>query len=135
MQLESALAPSVVLDALDRGVIFSGLVTDGDTKTHQKLHSAGLYKHLGIHEIERIECLAHVCKRIKINIIRRQEKALKLNKAERNLQKQLLAKGGMSESEILKQISSQFRGTIQNDSRKRETWEGPAKVIRTVKHM
>ena len=91
-----------------------------------------LAKHHCIHEIERIECLAHVCKRIKINIIRRQEKALKLNKAERNLQKQLLAKGGMSESEILKQISSQFRGTIQKDSRKRETWEGPAKVIRTV---
>ena len=51
VQLESALAPSVVLDALDRGVIFSGLVTDSDTKTHQKLHSADLYKHLGIHAV------------------------------------------------------------------------------------
>ena len=132
MQLESALVPSVVQDALDRGVIFSRLVADGDTKTHQKLHSAGLYKHLGIHEIERIECLAHVCKRIKINIIRRQEKALKLNRAEKNLQKQLLAQGGMSEAEALKQVSPEFRGTLQKDSRKRGTWEGAAKVIRTV---
>ena len=133
VQLESALAPSVVQDALDRGVIFSGLVTDGDTKTHHKLHSAGLYQHLGIHEIERIECLAHVCKRIKINIIRKQEKALKLNRDQKNLQKQLLTQGGgMSEAEALKQVSPAFRGTLQKDSRKRGTWEGPTKAIRTV---
>ena len=37
VQLESALAPLVVQIALERGVIFSGLVTDGDTKTHNTL--------------------------------------------------------------------------------------------------
>ena len=37
VQLESAIAPKVIGDALARGVIFSAIVSDGDNKTHDVL--------------------------------------------------------------------------------------------------
>ena len=76
MQLESALAPIVVRSALSRGIIFSGIVTDGDNKTHDVLRQKDIYRDVGS-AIERLECLAHVAKRIKTNLCKAQEKTLK----------------------------------------------------------
>ena len=74
VQLESALAPTVRKSALNIGVVFSGIVTDGDNKTHDSLRKEKVYEHLGIHEIERIECLANVAKRMKISLCNAQKK-------------------------------------------------------------
>ena len=78
VQLESALAPVVVRQAYDRGIIFSGLVCDGDNKTIQALKEAQVYQQLGQNfEISRLECLSHVAKSMKINLCNRQEPVLK----------------------------------------------------------
>ena len=77
VQVESALAPVVVGNALGRGIIFSGLVTDGDNKTHEVLRKANLDHHLGIDSIEHLECLSHVAKRLKANLCKRQYKLMK----------------------------------------------------------
>ena len=42
VQLESAVAPSIISQALDRGVVFSGIGTDGDNKTFEVLKKANL---------------------------------------------------------------------------------------------
>lgn len=43
--------------ALERGVVFSGLVTDGDNKTHEALKNV----YLGVYDnIERFECLRYM---------------------------------------------------------------------------
>ena len=46
VHLESAIAPRVISEALDRGVRFTGIVSDGDNKTHEILQKAGVYNHL-----------------------------------------------------------------------------------------
>ena len=69
VQLKSALAPVVVRQAYDRGIIFSGLVCDGDNKTIEALKDARVYQQLGEDlDISRLECLSHVAKRMKINL-------------------------------------------------------------------
>ena len=78
VQLESALALVVVRQAYDRGIIFSGLVCDGDNKTIKALKDALVYQQLGQDlEINRLECLSHVVKRIKINLCNLHEAVLK----------------------------------------------------------
>ena len=54
--------------AYDRGIIFSGVVSDGDNKTDAALKDADIYKTLGF-DIEngRLECLNHVLKMMKTN--------------------------------------------------------------------
>ena len=78
VHLESAIAPKVISDALERGIVFSGIVSDGDNKTHEALLKADVYGHLESGEaIERFECISHVAKRMKSNLNKRQEKVLK----------------------------------------------------------
>ena len=79
VHLESAIAPQVVQQALERGIFFSGLVCDGDTKTHDVLSQENIYGDIvNAGEIQRIECLAHVCKRLKANLIKKHEREMKL---------------------------------------------------------
>ena len=133
VQLESALAPAVVESALNIGVIFSGMVTDGDNKTHEALRNAGVYEHLGIADIERLECLAHVAKRIKINICNAQEKFLKSKRIEKEIQKRVLTTAKKSEDEIAKQLTPIFRGKLRQDSREHGQWDfGHSKAIHTI---
>ena len=61
VQLESALAlaPVVIRQAYDRGIIFAGLVCDGDNKTIEALKDARVYHQLGEDlNINRLECLS-----------------------------------------------------------------------------
>ena len=133
VQLESALAPTVVRSALNIGVVFSGIVTDGDNKTHESLRKEKVYEHLGIHEIERMECLAHVAKRMKINLCNAQEKLLKSKRTEKEFQKRMLTTAKKSKEEIAKQLNPIFRGKLRQDSRRRGQWAyGPSKAIQTI---
>ena len=121
VQLESALAPSVVRDALSRGVVFSGIVTDGDNKTYEILRQEDIYSQLGF-QIERLECLAHVAKRVKTNLCKAQEKALKSQRTEKEYQKRVLTSSSMPPSQIKKQLAS-FKGKLRKDSTKRTQWD------------
>ena len=122
IQLESALAPAIVRSALNIGVIFSGMVTDGDNRTHEALRKEKVYEHLGIHDIERMECLAHVAKIMKINLCNAQEKLLKSKRTEKEIQKCVLITAKKSKGEIAKQLNPMFRGKLRQDSRKRGQW-------------
>lgn len=53
VHLESAIAPKVIKNALDRGIKFSGLVCDGDHKSHEVLNAANIYEGLENPEILR----------------------------------------------------------------------------------
>ena len=132
VQLESALAPAVVRSALNIGVVFSGIVTDGDNKTHESLRKENVYEHLGIHEIERLECLDHVAKRMKINLCNAQEKLLKSKRTEKEIQKRMLTTARKSKEKIAKQLNPLFRVKLRQDSRKRGQWTfGHSKPIQT----
>ena len=63
------------------GVIFTGMETDGDNKTHESLQKAK-FTHLDVGEINCLECFEHAVKRMKINFFHAQEKALKSQRTE-----------------------------------------------------
>ena len=134
VQLESALAPVVVGDALDRGIIFSGLVTDGDNKTHEVLRKAKLYQHLGIDSIEHLECLSHVAKRLKANLCKRQDKLMKeIRSRKAGAREFYTSELQMGKGEVSKKIDSTFKGKLRKDSRQRLEWGSDTSMaIRTV---
>ena len=135
VQLESQIAPNVVQKALELGVIFSGIVTDGDNKTHEVLRKSKPYQHLGIYEIERLECLAHVAKRLKKNICNYQEKSLKSHRNEKEFDRRLLSKGSMSKGEITKSLNTKYFKMTKRDSGKRDqdSWgKGKSREIKTI---
>ena len=66
VHLEWAIAPKIISEALERGVVFSGIVSDGYNKTHDVHLKSGVYEHLeNPQTIERFECIAHVAKLMK----------------------------------------------------------------------
>ena len=132
VQLESAIAPRVIGDALKRGVVFSAIVSDGDNKTHDVLAKAGVYKDLGdAPTIERFECIAHVAKRLKSNLHKRQDKVLKTARADKVAMSRSLTKKGLGKKEVSKRVAPLFKGKIQRSSKGRESWDGkPATEIR-----
>ena len=131
VQLESALAPTVVRSALSRGVIFLGIVTNGDNKTSEVLRQEDIYSHVGC-QIERLECLAHVAKRIKTNLCKAQEKSLKSQRTEKEIKKRVMTASAMPQNQIKKQLSS-FRRKLRKDSTKRAEWGSiQSRVILTI---
>ena len=69
VHLESLFVPLVVPQAYDRGIIFSGVVSDGDNKTDAALKDAEIHKKLEFNlEIGRLGCVSHVLKRMKSNL-------------------------------------------------------------------
>ena len=134
VHLESALAPKVITEALERGVRFTAIVSDGDNKTHDILMKSGIYNHLeGSPTIERYECLAHVAKRMKTNLHKKQEKILKLVRSDKEFLLRDLAKKGASKKDITKKLAPQFRGKIQRTSLLRDTWDSTkGKELRTL---
>ena len=109
------------------------MVTDGDNKTSEILNKQDLYSHLGNEKIERLECLSHVAKRMKINLVKRQEKVLKTAKFEKAGAKQFYEKElQLSKKELTKKLG-EFRGKVRRDATKRTEWdELPSKAIRTI---
>ena len=110
VHLESALAPKVITMAMQRGVRFTAIVSDGDNKTHDVLVKSGIYSHLdGSPTIERFECLAHVAKRMKTNLHKKQEKVLKLVRAHKDFLSREEAKKGIKK-ENFQEIGSFIQG-------------------------
>ena len=126
VQLESALAPVIVRQAYDRGIIFSGLVCDGDNKTIEALKDARVYQQLGQNfEISRLECLSHVAKRMKINLCNRQEAVLKEARNDKKAEvRYLMKEKQMNKQEVNKKIGKKYVGTLKADSKVREGWKG-----------
>ena len=134
VHLESAIAPKVVSDVLEKGVLFSAIVTDGDNKTHNVLEKANLYSHLpGSKIIERYECIAHVVKRLKSNLFKRQEKVLKDTRSAKAAESRKMTKQGKSQSEIKKALDPEFRGQLQRSSKPRGSWD--ADSCEVIKHL
>ena len=134
VQLESALAPSVVSQALERGIVFSGIVTDGDNKTHEVLRKANLYNHLGISSIGHLECLSHVAKRLKTNLCKRQDKVMKSVRSKKEGAREFYSTElHMSHGDVRKRIDTTYRGKLRKDSRQRNDWgSDTSHSIRTV---
>ena len=126
VQLESALAPVVVRQAYDRGIIFSGLVYDGDNKTIEALKEAQVYQQLGQNfEISRLECLSHVAKRMKINFCHRQEAVLKEARNDKKAEvRYLMKEKQMNKQEVNKTIGKKYVGSLKANSKVREGWKG-----------
>ena len=132
VQLESAIAPKVIADALSRGIIFSAIVSDGDNKTHDVLAKAGIYNEIrDAPTIDRFECIAHVAKRLKSNLHKRQEKVLKTARADKAAMSRTLSKKGFGKKEVSKKVDPLFKGMIQRSSKARDSWDSnPAQEIR-----
>ena len=97
VQLESAIAPKVIGNALARGVIFSSIVSDGDNKTHDVLEKAAVYQNIrDAPTIERFECIAHVAKRTKTNLHKHQEKVLKTAGSAKGAMSRALSQKGLT---------------------------------------
>ena len=113
--MESAIAPQVVQQALERGIIFSGLVCDGDTKTHVALNHADIYRDIDNSvEIQRIECLAHVCRRLKAYLLKKHEREMNLVKAGKDADIRRMARQGASSNEITKLVAASGGTRISN---------------------
>ena len=99
----------MINDALDKGVIFSAIVSDGDNKTHDILAKADIYKDIpGSPSIGRFECIAHVAKRMKSNLFKHQDKVLKLARADKSSKSREMSKEGIYTTQIKKVLDPKF---------------------------
>ena len=134
VHLKSAIGPKVIAGALERGVIFSAIVSDGDNKTHDALGKDDIYHNIpGSPSIDRFECIAHVAKRMKSNLFKRQEKVLKLSRADKASKSREMAKKDISKAVIKKLFDKEYRGRLQRSSKGRESWQSGASL--EIKHL
>ena len=130
VHLESLLAPLVVRQAYDRGVIFTGVVSDGDNKTDAAIKDADIYKTLGFDlEIGRLECLSHVLKRMKSNLCKKQVVELKDARTSKKVHTKELMKSGKSKKEASKILAAEYAGTLRKVSKTREIWESSSTSV------
>ena len=135
VHLESLLAPLVVRQAYDRGVIFTGVVSDGDNKTDAALKDADIYKTLGFDlEIGRLECLSHVLKRMKTNLCKKQEVVLKDARASKKVHTKELMKEGKTKKQASKMLAPEYAGTLRKVSKTRESWKSSSTSVE-IKHL
>ena len=121
-------------NALERGVIFTAIVSDGDNKTHDVLAKAGIYNDIpDAPTIKRFECITHVAKRMKTNLHKRQDKVLKTARAEKASLTRSYSKKGLSKKEISKKVDLLFKGIILRSSRGRELWD--SKHAEEIRHL
>ena len=121
--LESELAPIVLSQCLKRGVLFTGLVCDGDNKTFSKVNECQTYHEVGWdHEMDRFECLSHVLKRMKSHLVVEQAKVLRANRAEKKFEKNMLIRQGEKLSKVTKQLNTKYRGTVVRRTIPRDDW-------------
>ena len=136
VHLESLLAPLVVRQAYDRGVIFTGVVSDGDNKTDAALKEAKIYANLGFDlEIGRLECLSHVLKRMKTNLCKKQEAVLKESRTSYKVHTKELMKKGKSKKEASKILAPEYAGTLKKVSKSRESWKSSSSPSIEIKHL
>ncbi|KAI6661845.1 hypothetical protein LOD99_9797 [Oopsacas minuta] len=117
IHLESQLAPKVVRQAFERGIVFPGIVSDGDNKADLALQEADIYVKNGLEfQIDRLECLSHVCKMLKAILSKRQEARVSKSVYVKDLMKDK----GLSKKEASKQLEGGYRGTLKRQSTPRE---------------
>ena len=119
-------------DALERGVIFSAIVSDGDNKTPDVLAKAGLYTDIrDAPTIDRFECIAHVAKRMKTNLQKRPDEVLNTARADKSAMSRDLTKMGLGKKEVSKKLDPLFKSKIQRSSKGKESCDSkPAEEIR-----
>ena len=133
--MESLLAPLVVRQAYDRGIIFTGVVSDGDNKTDAALKDADIYKTLGFDlEIRRLECLSHALKRMKTNLCKKQEVLLKDARASKKVHTRELMKEGKTMKQASKMLAPEYAGTLRKVSKTRESWKSSSTSVE-IKHL
>ena len=107
--LESELAPKILSQALHRGILFTGIVSDGDSKAYTKIIQADLYRdHNWNANVERYECLAHVLKRMKTHLIEEQKKVLRHNRFSKKIQKEILLQQGQKKKTLTETSKPNF---------------------------
>ena len=135
VHLESLLAPLVVTQAYHRGIIFSGIVSDGDNKTDAALKDAKIYTSFGLDfEIDRLECLSHVLKRMKTNLCKRQESVLKEARTLKKVHTKELMKSEKSK-EATKILAPEYDGSLKKVSKGRESCKSTAGTSVEIKHL
>ena len=123
VRLESELAPVILSQCLQRGVLITGLVCDGDNKTFSKVSECNLYREVGWSgEIERFECLAHVLKRMKSHLVDEQAKVLRANRAQKRFEKQLRLGQGQGSKEADKELKVKYHGKLVRTNVPRTDW-------------
>ena len=71
--LETAVAPELIKQAHERGIVFHTLVSDGDSDAVESLNTSETYLKLGINQnIKRIESLSHVMRAMMNDLIKNQ---------------------------------------------------------------
>ena len=77
IHLETAVAPELIKQAYERGIVFHTLVCDGDNDAVESLNDTSrIYQKLGIDQnIRKIECLSHVMRAMMSDLIRNQLEA------------------------------------------------------------
>ena len=71
--IETAVAPELIKQDYDRGIIFHTLVDDGDNDAIESLNkTSGFYHQLGIQKMGKFECLSHVMRTMMNNLIKDQ---------------------------------------------------------------
>ena len=70
--LESKLAPVIFRKSIEQKLIYSTVIADGDDKSINILAENNIYGEFNI-TIRREECLSHVQKRIRINLVEKQK--------------------------------------------------------------
>ena len=135
VHLESLLKPLVARQAYDRGIIFTGVVSNGDNKTDPALRDADIYNILGFDiEIGRLECLSHVLKRMKSNLCKKQEVVLKDARTSKKVHTKELTKKGKSKKEATKILTPEYAGSLRKVSQSRESWKSSDTSVE-IKHL
>ena len=112
VSLESEIIPEILTQAFDRGIICDGILCDEDNKTIEKIKEVDPYANFGLkHDIKRIECLSHCCKRMKAHLIESQKSKLRLARQD----KAAKVSAGVSKSKIQKEFAGKL--VRQNISR------------------
>ena len=123
MCLEYELAPVILSQCLNRGVLFTGLVCDGDNKTFSMVDECNPYRELGWDgEIDRFECLSHVLKRTKSHLVAEQAKVLRANRAEKNFEKKSMLEKSVRSSDAEKQLGDKYHGKLVRKTIPRDSW-------------
>ena len=132
----SLLAPLVVTKAYHRGIIFSGIVSDGDNKTNAALKDAKIYTSFGLDlEIDRLECLSHVLKRMETNLCKRQESVQKDARTSKKVHTKELMKSGKGKKEVTKTLVAEYVRSLKKVSKGRESCKCTAGTSVEIKHL
>ena len=114
----------ILAQALNRRIIFDGLVCDGDNKTFSKISDLKPYEDVVPgHVVKRFECLAHVGKRMKGHLMDEQDKLLKAKRADKKRKEICIEDSVALEfQEARKKLRKQYAGTLVRTQIPRGSW-------------